>query len=42
MQSTGSGSILAIEVTMTADHARAIADYFANMFDQEFTNTLKV
>jgi len=27
---------------MTADHARAIADYFANMFDQEYTNTLKV
>jgi uncharacterized damage-inducible protein DinB len=42
LHSTGSGSILAIEVTMTADHARAIADYFANMFDQEFTNTLKV
>ena len=27
---------------MTADHARAIADYFANMFDLEYTNTLKV
>lgn len=27
---------------MTADHARAIADYFAEMFDQESANTLKV
>jgi uncharacterized damage-inducible protein DinB len=27
---------------MTADHARAIANYFAAMFDQEFINTLKV
>jgi len=27
---------------MTADHARAIADYFAAVFDQEFTNTVKV
>ena len=27
---------------MTADHARAIADYFANMLDQESANTLKV
>jgi hypothetical protein len=27
---------------MTADHAKAIADYFAAMFDQESANTLKV
>jgi uncharacterized damage-inducible protein DinB len=27
---------------MTADHAKAIADYFATMFDQESANTLKV
>jgi uncharacterized damage-inducible protein DinB len=27
---------------MTADHAKAIADYFAAMFDQEFKNTLRV
>ena len=27
---------------MTADHARAIADYFANMFDMEFAHTMKV
>ena len=27
---------------MTADHAKAIADYFAKMFDQECANTLKV
>jgi uncharacterized damage-inducible protein DinB len=27
---------------MTADHAKAIADYFAAMFDQECANTLKV
>jgi len=27
---------------MTADHAKAIADYFAEIFDQEFTNTMKV
>jgi len=27
---------------MTADHAKAIADYFAIMFDQESANTLKV
>jgi hypothetical protein len=27
------------EVTMTADHARAIADYFAEMFDRDFANT---
>src|SRR5262245_34169049 len=27
---------------MTADHARAIADYFAAMFDQESANTVKV
>jgi len=27
---------------MTADHAKAIADYFAAMFDQEIANTLKV
>jgi uncharacterized damage-inducible protein DinB len=27
---------------MTPDHARAIADYFAEMFDQESANTLKV
>jgi uncharacterized damage-inducible protein DinB len=30
------------EVTMTADHARAIADYFAEMFDRDFANTMKV
>src|SRR4030095_2560639 len=30
------------EVTMTADHAKAIADYFAKMFDEESANTLKV
>src|SRR5262249_17918898 len=29
------------EVPMTADHAKAIADYFATMFDQESANTLK-
>jgi uncharacterized damage-inducible protein DinB len=27
---------------MTADHAKAIADYFAMMFDRECANTLKV
>ena len=27
---------------MTADHAKAIADYFATMFDQESANTVKV
>ena len=27
---------------MTADHAKAIADYFATMFDKESANTLKV
>ena len=27
---------------MTADHAKAIADYFATMFDRESANTLKV
>jgi uncharacterized damage-inducible protein DinB len=27
---------------MTPDHARAIADYFANMFDFEIANTIKV
>jgi len=27
---------------MTADHAKAIADYFAAMFDRESANTLKV
>jgi len=27
---------------MTADHAKAIADYFADMFDLECANTLKV
>lgn len=27
---------------MTADHAKAIADYFAEMFDRECANTLKV
>src|SRR6516164_8069147 len=27
---------------MTADHAKAIADYFATMFDQEIANTVKV
>src|SRR5215510_2164561 len=27
---------------MTADHAKAIADYFAAMFDQESANTVKV
>ena len=27
---------------MTADHARAIADYFADMFDLEGANTVKV
>jgi uncharacterized damage-inducible protein DinB len=27
---------------MTADHARAIADYFAAIFDQEGANTVKV
>jgi uncharacterized damage-inducible protein DinB len=27
---------------MTADHAKAIADYFAIMFDQEIRHTLKV
>jgi uncharacterized damage-inducible protein DinB len=27
---------------MTADHASAIAEYFATMFDQELGNTLKV
>jgi uncharacterized damage-inducible protein DinB len=27
---------------MTADHAKAIADYFAGMFDQESANTVKV
>ena len=27
---------------MTADHAKAIADYFANMFDEECARTLKV
>jgi len=27
---------------MTADQAKAIADYFAAMFDTEFTNTVKV
>jgi uncharacterized damage-inducible protein DinB len=27
---------------MTADQARAIADYFSTMFDTEFTNTVKV
>ena len=27
---------------MTADHARAIADYFAEMFDREGANTVKV
>ena len=27
---------------MTADHAKAIADYFANMFDTEFAHTMKV
>ena len=27
---------------MTADHARAIADYFAAIFDQEYANTVKV
>ena len=36
------GSMLRTEVTMTADHARAIADYFAKMFDQEFVHTMKV
>src|SRR6185503_12769360 len=30
------------EVPMTTDHAKAIADYFANMFDMEFANTMKV
>src|SRR4029079_17343624 len=30
------------EVTMTADHAKAIADYFAIMFDQEIKYTVKV
>src|SRR6185295_2079855 len=30
------------EVPMTADHAKAIADYFAEMFDRECANTLKV
>jgi len=27
---------------MTADHAKAIADYFATMFDKESANTVKV
>jgi len=27
---------------MTSDHAKAIADYFATLFDQESANTLKV
>jgi uncharacterized damage-inducible protein DinB len=27
---------------MTADHAKAIADYFASMFDREFGHTVKV
>jgi uncharacterized damage-inducible protein DinB len=27
---------------MTADHAKAIADYFAKMFDREIANTVKV
>ena len=27
---------------MTADHAKAIADYFADMFDRELANTVKV
>ena len=27
---------------MTADHAKAIADYFTNMFDMEFAHTTKV
>jgi uncharacterized damage-inducible protein DinB len=27
---------------MKADHAKAIADYFARMFDQEFVHTMKV
>ena len=27
---------------MTADHAKAIADYFATIFDQEVANTVKV
>ena len=27
---------------MTGDHARAIADYFASIFDQETANTVKV
>ena len=27
---------------MTADNARAIADYFAEMFDRDFANTVKV
>jgi len=27
---------------MTPDHAKAIADYFADMFDMEFAHTLKV
>ena len=27
---------------MTADHAKAIADYFAEMFDRESANTVKV
>jgi uncharacterized damage-inducible protein DinB len=30
------------EVTMTADHAKAIADFFATMFDQESKNTVRV
>src|SRR5215475_4561087 len=30
------------EVTMTADYAKAIAEYFATMFDQEGGNTVKV
>ena len=29
-------------MTVTADHAKAIAEYFAAMFDQEFEHTLKV
>lgn len=29
-------------MTMTADQAKAIADYFATMFDRESANTLKV
>jgi hypothetical protein len=27
---------------MTADHAKAIPDYFAEMFDRQCANTLKV